>query len=149
MAQSRGQMMVELTLKRKYPKTESVTQWNKQDEGRVTRADDSEDEDDDERDATYVPEDEADSDEDGDVNSGQIVCQDQPAASEQTEEGIKRVFQTQLDFLMKKVTLEYLKQLRPGDKGIEREKSSDINSKLCPMMPLNRRQFWENLAEEE
>ncbi len=56
---------------------ESVTKWNKQDEGRVTRADDSEDEDedDDERDATYV----SDGD---DVNSGQIVFQEQPAAIE-------------------------------------------------------------------
>ncbi|XP_056624293.1 uncharacterized protein LOC130437126 isoform X2 [Triplophysa dalaica] len=33
---------------------------------------------------------------------------------------------TQLDFIMKKVTLEYPNHLRPGDKGIEREKKSDI-----------------------
>ncbi|XDV25699.1 hypothetical protein PO909_029572, partial [Leuciscus waleckii] len=56
---------------------------------------------------------------------------------------------TRCDFLMKKVTLEYPGQLRPGDKGVEREKKMDIISKLCPMMPPNRRHFWENLAEED
>lgn len=51
---------------------ESVTQWNEQDEGRVTRADDSEDD--------------AERDEDGDdINSGQIVFREQPAASKQNK----------------------------------------------------------------
>lgn len=45
--------------------------------------------------------------------------------------------------------MEYPKEKRAGDKGIEREKKWEIITKLCPMMPLNRRQFWENLAEEK
>ncbi|CAL8289877.1 unnamed protein product [Arctogadus glacialis] len=56
---------------------------------------------------------------------------------------------TECDFLMKKVTLEYPGQLRPGDKGVEREKKMDIIAKICPMVPPHRRHFWENLAEEE
>ncbi|KAM9332804.1 uncharacterized protein KZ484_017945 [Pholidichthys leucotaenia] len=55
----------------------------------------------------------------------------------------------QLDFLVNKMTLEFPGQLRPGDKGIEKQKKFDIVSKLCPLMPPNRRQFWENLAEED
>ncbi|KAK9976963.1 hypothetical protein ABG768_018784 [Culter alburnus] len=209
------------------------------------RADDRDEEDDveddDVRDATYVPEDEGDNDEDSeDVNSSHIVFQEQSEASEQRvsllskvggtqEESRERkaslqrpggavldfedfknviassnsgkvnvvemkstnilawraghsqvkiknapnlsgmaVIQlrrgsramyfklshdeeefTQLNFLMKKVTMEYPKEKRAGDKGIEREKKWEIITKLCPMMPLNRRQFWENLAEEK
>lgn len=69
---------------------ESVTQWNEQDEGRVMRADDRDEEDDveddDVRDATYVPEDEGDNDEDSeDVNSSHIVFQEQSEASEQSK----------------------------------------------------------------
>lgn len=51
---------------------ESVAQRNKQDEGRVMRGDDSE-EDDDERDATYVPEDGGDNGEDGDSRDGEAL----------------------------------------------------------------------------
>ncbi|XP_073729859.1 uncharacterized protein [Misgurnus anguillicaudatus] len=67
---------------------ESVTQWNNQDEGRVMRADVSNEEDGEEydvRDATYVPEDEGDNDEDDDVNSSNIVFQEQSGASEQSK----------------------------------------------------------------
>ena len=54
---------------------------------------------------------------------------------------------TELDFLMKKTTLGIPQQLRPAMKGVGRQKKADILTKLCPLMPPNRRVFWESLAE--
>ncbi|XP_045544224.1 uncharacterized protein [Salmo salar] len=53
---------------------------------------------------------------------------------------------TELDFIMKKVTLETPSTLRTQDRGIEESKKMDIITKLCPLMPANRRQFWNALA---
>ncbi|KAL2102709.1 hypothetical protein ACEWY4_001877 [Coilia grayii] len=56
---------------------------------------------------------------------------------------------TGCDFLKTKATLDFPPQLRPGDKGVEKEKKREIISKLVPLMPESRRQFWVALAEEE
>jgi hypothetical protein len=52
----------------------------------------------------------------------------------------------ELDFLMKKVTLETLLTLHTQDRGIEESKKMIIITKMCPLMPSNRRQFWNDLA---
>ncbi|XP_063046269.1 uncharacterized protein LOC134459601 [Engraulis encrasicolus] len=56
---------------------------------------------------------------------------------------------TECDFLKAKARLEFPSQLRPGDKGVEKGKKMEILSKLVPLMPASRRQFWADLAEEE
>ena len=54
---------------------------------------------------------------------------------------------TQVDFLMKKATLDFPERLRPGEKVVEKQKKGDIITKLCPLMPPNSQVFWRNLAE--
>jgi hypothetical protein len=47
---------------------------------------------------------------------------------------------------MKKVTLETPSTLRTQDRGIEESKKMEQITKMCPQMPANRRQFWNDLA---
>ncbi|KAJ8364805.1 hypothetical protein SKAU_G00136360 [Synaphobranchus kaupii] len=61
---------------------------------------------------------------------------------------------TELDFLQKKFQLKMPTALRPQDRGVEEAKKSDIITKLCPLMPPNRRVFWcslpvSNIVEDE
>jgi len=51
-----------------------------------------------------------------------------------------------------KATLKNMKcpgKLRPADRGVPKAKKADILSKLCSLMPPNRRLFWENLPETD
>ena len=46
---------------------------------------------------------------------------------------------------MKKVTMEILPKLWDEGRGIPDSKKQEIIIKLCPMMPVNRRQFWNDI----
>lgn len=54
-----------------------------------------------------------------------------------------------LDFLKKKFTFQLPEPLRDGCRGIEPVKKEQIIQKLCPMMPENRRSFWNTLETSD
>lgn len=51
----------------------------------------------------------------------------------------------ELDFLVKKFDVELLPETNNSPRGIKQSKKDGIVSKLVPLMPSNRRQFWINL----
>ena len=55
---------------------------------------------------------------------------------------------TELDFLKKKFKPRsaILPSLRTSDRGIPQSKKDDIANKLLPLMPENRRGFWQTLS---
>lgn len=53
----------------------------------------------------------------------------------------------EFDFLKKTYRIALPGLLRQRPKGILKSKKNDIVKKLCPLMPINRRKFWQELAE--
>ena len=51
----------------------------------------------------------------------------------------------EVDFLKKHFKLEVPPMLRENERGIQAAKKADIIRKLCPLMPVTRRNFWINL----
>ena len=51
-----------------------------------------------------------------------------------------------LDFLRKNFSLEKPPALRDGCRGITEDRKAAIIAKLCPMMPQNRRRFWNDIS---
>jgi hypothetical protein len=49
------------------------------------------------------------------------------------------------DFLSKRFKFQE-PEFRQGQRGVSEAKKRDIISKLCPLMPANRRFFWESLS---
>lgn len=55
--------------------------------------------------------------------------------------------ETEIEFLKKTFAIEIEEKARTKPRGIPPMKKSDIISKLLPLMPANRHQFWKSLTE--